>query len=68
MYNYMDCNSGPVSIIFFVLVVIIGNFLLLNLVLAQIMESFYASQEIEREKVELAAKKTQKLEDAEHAA
>jgi voltage-dependent calcium channel L type alpha-1D len=67
MYNYMDCNSGPVSIVFFVLVVIIGNFLLLNLVLAQIMESFYASQEIEKEKEEMEAKKKQKKEDAEYA-
>lgn len=65
MYNYMDCNNVGVSVIFFVLVVIIGNFLLLNLVLAQIMESFYASQAIELEKEELAKKKKNKLEDFE---
>lgn len=41
MYNYMDSNSNMFSVIFFTLVVFFGAFLALNLVLAQIMDSFY---------------------------
>ena len=47
MYNYMDSSSHMTSIVFFVFVVILGNFLLLNLVLAQIMESFYTQQRMD---------------------
>lgn len=44
MYNYMDCNSPIVSVVFFTVLVIFGAFFALNLVLAQIMESFYANR------------------------
>ena len=34
MYNYMDATNGVGSAIFFILVVILGNFIAMNLVLA----------------------------------
>lgn len=40
MYNYMDANSPTLSCIFFILLVVFGSFFSLNLVLAEIMESF----------------------------
>jgi len=42
MYNYGDANSPSfIAVIFFVILVIGGAFFALNLVLAQIMETFY---------------------------
>lgn len=42
MYNYMDCNNPAIiSVLFFVILVIGGAFFALNLVLAEIMETFY---------------------------
>jgi voltage-dependent calcium channel L type alpha-1F len=42
MYNYMDANSPPwIAVLFFVILTIGGAFFALNLVLAQIMETFY---------------------------
>jgi len=56
MYNYMDANSNMFSVLFFVLVVFFGAFLALNLVLAQIMESFYAQENDRLVKQEFEAK------------
>lgn len=42
MYNYGDANSPSfIAVLFFVILVIGGAFFALNLVLAQIMETFY---------------------------
>ena len=41
MYNYYDASSPLISVVFFILLVVGGAFFALNLVLAQIMESFY---------------------------
>ena len=43
-YNYADASSPWLSAIFFILLVIFGSFFALNLVLAEVMESFYSSQ------------------------
>lgn len=67
MYNYMDANSNMFSVAFFVLVVFFGAFLALNLVLAQIMESFYDQERDVKIKAEFELKEKQKLEDAAHA-
>ena len=49
MYNYMDSSSPIVSVIFFTVLVVFGAFFALNLVLAQIMESFYEQRkEVEK--------------------
>ena len=40
MYNYMDSNSAPISIFFFCSLVVFGSFFAMQLVLAQIMDSF----------------------------
>jgi len=40
MYNYMDSNSPAISIFFFCMLVIFGSFFAMQLVLAQIMDSF----------------------------
>ena len=40
MYNYSDTGSEAISIIFFVLVVLLGAFFTMNLVLAIIVDSF----------------------------
>ena len=43
MYNYSDGGDGAISVIFFVLVVLIGAFFTMNLVLAIIVDQFAAS-------------------------
>jgi len=45
MYNYMDADSVPISVFFFCFLVIFGSFFAMQLVLAQIMESFAREQE-----------------------
>ena len=40
MYNYTDAGSGAISVIFFILVVLLGAFFTMNLVLAIIVDSF----------------------------
>ena len=40
MYNYSDAGSPTISVIFFVLVVLLGAFFTMNLVLAIIVDSF----------------------------
>ena len=52
MYNYTDTGSGAISVIFFVLVVLLGAFFTMNLVLAIIVDSFSASQEAKKEEAE----------------
>ena len=41
MYNYMESNSPILTVLYFFLLVFFGAFVAINLVLAQIMESFY---------------------------
>lgn len=50
MYNYMDSSSPLITVLFFTILVIGGAFFALNLVLAQIMESFYAQRRDDDEK------------------
>ena len=52
MYNYSDTGSGTISVIFFVLVVLLGAFFTMNLVLAIIVDSFSASQEAAKDLAE----------------
>ena len=40
MYNYSDTGDAAISVIFFVLVVLLGAFFTMNLVLAIIVDSF----------------------------
>lgn len=40
MYNYQDAGDSAISVIFFVLVVLLGAFFTMNLVLAIIVDSF----------------------------
>ena len=40
MYNFSDAGSPTISVIFFVLVVLLGAFFTMNLVLAIIVDSF----------------------------
>jgi Ion transport protein len=44
MYNYMD-TSGPISAIYFPIVVVVGSFFMLQLFLAVIMETFSETSE-----------------------
>lgn len=48
MYNYMDTTGTTQASIFFVMVVIIGAFVSLNLVLASIMDNYF-KQSLEQE-------------------
>lgn len=48
MYNYMDTTGTIYASIFFVMVVIIGAFVSLNLVLASIMDNYF-KQSLEQE-------------------
>lgn len=52
MYNYSDANGPTISVIFFILIVILGSFFTMNLVLAQIMDSFNEQQEAKEEAAE----------------
>ena len=57
MYNYIDTGNGIISVIFFVLVVLIGAFFTMNLVLAIIVEAFDAAQNPGEDEKEQEAKK-----------
>lgn len=48
MYSYMDTDSPLTTIIFFLFLVIAGAMTALNLVLAEIMNSFNNQQDEER--------------------
>lgn len=52
MYNYYDTGNGIISIIFFILVVLLGAFFTMNLVLAIIVDSFSAANAEEPEELE----------------
>ena len=46
MYNFIDVsNFGAISVLFFYMVVVIGSFFLVNLILAELMQSFQKIQE-----------------------
>lgn len=60
MYNYSDSSGGTISVIFFILVVVLGAFFTMNLVLAQIMDAFEQQQQAKDEK---AAEMQQQAED-----
>lgn len=45
MYNYMDSNSYWISIIYFCFMVVFGSFFAMQLVLANIMDSFARDQQ-----------------------
>lgn len=49
MYNFYDTGNGIISIIFFVMVVLIGAFFTMNLVLAIIVDSFSSGDEDEED-------------------
>ena len=40
-YHYQDANDPIISVAFFVGIVVLGAFFAMNLVLGQVMESFY---------------------------
>ena len=40
MYNYMDSNNVYIAIFFFIFLIIFGAFFTMQLVLAEIIESF----------------------------
>lgn len=43
MYNFSDAGSPTISVIFFVMVVLLGAFFTMNLVLAIIVDAFDAA-------------------------
>lgn len=45
MYNYMDASNYYISALYFLTLVIFGAFFIMNLVLAQIIESYNDSQQ-----------------------
>ena len=47
MYNLMDSTQDILSSFYFVTIVIVGSFFLLNLILAVILDSFTQIQELE---------------------
>lgn len=46
MYNYMDSNNVGISVFFFIFLVIFGAFFTMQLVLAEIIESFQREKRI----------------------
>ena len=48
MYNFSDAGNDAISVIFFILVVVIGAFFTMNLVLAIIVDAFSSYEEKER--------------------
>ena len=50
MYSYQDTVSYAISSIYFMMIVIIGAFITLNLVLAAIMHSYLKQEEREKQK------------------
>ena len=69
MYNFSDAGNAVISVIFFVLIVLLGAFFTMNLVLAIIVDSFDASKddtddgdaEAQKKKVEEELSKDPKL-------
>ena len=48
MYNFSDTGNDAISVIFFILVVVIGAFFTMNLVLAIIVDAFSSYEEKEK--------------------
>ena len=55
MYNFMDSDNTYISALFFILLVIFGSFFLMNLVLAQIIESYSELNKEPKKEVEVDA-------------
>lgn len=55
MYNYSDTGSGFISVLFFILVVLLGAFFTMNLVLAIIVDSFQQAKD-KKKRIEEAEK------------
>ena len=51
MYNYSDAGDAAISVIFFVLVVLLGAFFTMNLVLAIIVDAFNSASEAAAQRV-----------------
>lgn len=49
MYNYMDSNNTYISIFFFIFLIIFGSFFTMQLVLAEIIESFQKEKVLREE-------------------
>ena len=49
MYNFSDTGSAEISVIFFVLVVLLGAFFTMNLILAIIVDSFSEANKVDAE-------------------
>ena len=64
MYNYSDTGSGFISVIFFILVVLLGAFFTMNLVLAIIVDSFQQAKDKEKRKEEAEKQGDEVDEDA----
>ena len=66
MYNYMDSNSTVISVTFFCMLVVFGSFFAMQLVLAQIMDSFARQQQEKAEAEQAEAEKDEKAEELAH--
>ena len=64
MYNYSDTGSSFISVIFFILVVLLGAFFTMNLVLAIIVDSFQQAKDAEKRKEEAEKQAEEGDEDA----
>ncbi len=51
MYNYMDCNNSVIAVGYFCFMVIFGSFFAMQLVLANIMDSFAKDQESKKAQI-----------------
>ena len=60
MYNYMDSNSSMISVLFFCMLVVFGSFFAMQLVLAQIMDSFARQQQEKEEEEQKEAENEEK--------
>ena len=50
MYNMMDVDNQAFAIIYSLIIVILGNFFIMNLILAVIFDTFVNLQELERKR------------------
>jgi len=67
-YNYSDANDPTIAVIFFVGIVVMGAMFAMNLVLGQVMESFYETKEAQvTEKYEAAKAEKREREHQEAA-
>ena len=64
-YNYSDANDPTIAVIFFVGIVVMGAMFAMNLVLGQVMESFYDTKEAKKEQEVQALKEAQRVAQAE---